>query len=457
MNLLAFDSIGGAAGDMILAALIDLGVDAAELNHALTSLGIGPFQIVTERCSAAGLHGLRLRIQLPDTDSHGGKHLQHENQGKPKHHREHGPAHIGTDSAPAIAHTDAHATDHADTVAPAPPHRHAPEHGGRGLPEIRALIASGDLPQTVKHQSLAVFQSLAEAEGRVHQCDPETIHFHEVGALDSILDIVGCCLAYHWLGIEGVTVAPLPLGRGTTRCAHGILPIPVPATLELLRGFPVYHTDEPYELVTPTGAAILTTWQTADPAPAICRMQKTGHGFGTRSLNGRPNLLRAVLMTTDAPARSTPDVEACLELICNLDDMSPEWIGPLIPGLIEAGALDAFLTPIQMKKQRPGTLLTVLCRPADRIHLMDLIFRETTTFGIRWRCLEREVLARRHETVDTAYGVIRIKIGSRQNRDIVFAPEYQDCRQAALLHKIPLREIHAAALTAMHNRTSAKL
>ncbi len=457
MRILAFDSVGGAAGDMILAAMLDLGVDRHRLNHDLSSLGIGEFQMTAEPCSASGLHGLRLNIALPAIEP-----------AQPPAHNGTGPSESGHSHAhDHHAHAHQHAHPHEHEHSHQTPHAegdlqnscnsrqsvcHPKQHGARGLHDIHRLIETSSLPSAVKEASMTVFQRLAEAEARVHHCDPETIHFHEVGALDSILDIVGCCLAHYRLEIDAVHVSPLPMGSGTFVCDHGILPIPAPATVELLRDFPVIRTDEPYELVTPTGAAILTAWHTPSSSSQTCRILGAGHGFGTRTLQGRPNLLRATLMTVDTVKTSDDTVTSCLELACQLDDMTPEWIGPLIPRLLEAGALDAFITPIQMKKMRPGCLLTVLCRPDNRAQLMNLLFAETTTFGIRWRTWERETLSRRHHEVITAYGTVRIKIGSRDGRDCVHAPEYEDCRQAALDHHVSIRDVYTAAMAAFHSR-----
>lgn len=436
MNILLFDSIGGAAGDMILASLIDLGVDAVTLCNDLETLGIGPFRIVPQPFSDAGLHGLRLEISLPD-------HATSSNPPFLEQPHSHSHAH---------AHPHNHGHEHNGGRANAHHHHHAGSvsaHGGRGLAEIRKIISDSGLPQTVKDDSIRIFQRLAEAEARVHRCEPETVHFHEVGALDSILDIVGCCLARHRLEIDAVMIAPLPLGRGSFTCGHGILPIPAPATLELLHDFPVVRTDEPFEMVTPTGAAILTSWQTSRDAPVSGRIMRTGHGFGTRTLTQRPNLLRAVLMTSDPESPPASERDTCVELTCNLDDMTPEWVGPLIPQLIEAGALDAYITPVIMKKMRPAFQLTVLCRPADRLKLTDFVFSATTTFGLRWRVWERQTLNRRHVEVQTPYGKIRVKIGSRSGADLVRSPEFEDCQQSALKHKVTPREVYAAALAAL--------
>ncbi len=398
MKHIHFDSVGGASGDMILASLLDLGVSRADLQRQLASLPIGSFEIEALSNSDRGLHGTRVNIRLTHDGGLGGA------------------GHV---------HASAH-----------PPHR--------GLKEIRGLIESGQLPLSVQSASLRVFQRLAEAEALVHAQTPDQVHFHEVGATDAIIDIVGACLGLEWLGIVSMSVGPLPLGHGVVDCAHGILPLPAPATVELLKGFPVVPADEPFELVTPTGAALLMTLKTLEAFPPGSRVLKVGQGFGQRRLNGRPNLLRAMLM--EITANSAPAQDACLVLECNLDDLTPELTGALQNRLLAAGALDVFLTAVQMKKQRPGVLLTVLCRPEQRLTMLDLIFRESTSFGVREYPVKRTLLERRHEFVDTPFGRVRIKIGRWQGVDVTVSPEYDDCLGAAASAGVSLRTVYEAAL-----------
>ena len=295
MRHLHFDSIGGASGDMILAALLDLGVSREDLQRQLAGLPIGPFKIEAAAISDRGLHGTRVNVHV----------ASHEH------------IHGGADHSHAPAH---------------PPHR--------GLREIRDLIEGSQLSASVKANSLRVFQRLAEAEAQVHGTTPDQVHFHEVGAVDAIIDIVGACLGLEMLGVMGVSVGPLPLGHGAVECAHGVLPVPAPATVELLKGFPVAPADEPFELVTPTGAALLTTFKTLETFPSGSRILKIGQAFGHRTLKGRPNLLRAMLMEISADSVQ----DACLVLECNLDDLTPELTGALQNRLLNAGALDVFLT-----------------------------------------------------------------------------------------------------------------
>jgi len=262
--------------------------------------------------------------------------------------------------------------------------------------------------------------------------------------VDSIVDIVGACLARHELGIEQVVVDPLPLGSGTVHCAHGVYPVPAPATLELLRGFPVAPSDEAGELVTPTGAALLMAWRTLDRVPAGCRLVQAGHGFGHRTLQHRPNLLRAVLFETGACA-DAPQTDEGLLLECNLDDTTAELIGALTVQLMAAGALDVFTSAIQMKKQRPGTLLSVLCHAAEKPALLDLIFRGSTTFGVREHAVQRTILARRFEQVTTPFGAVSVKIGAWRGVDVTRAPEMDECVALAQQHGVTARAVYEAA------------
>lgn len=392
MKILRFDSVGGASGDMILAALSDLGADIDILRPHLDSLGAAACRIEVTSISDGGFHGKRAEVRVE--------------------------------------------------TGPDDPHRH--------LADILASIKSSSLPAPVKELSSEVFTRLAEAEGRVHGIPPGKVHFHEAGAVDAVVDVTGACLLLHSLGIDAVDVGPLPLGSGTVQCEHGVLPVPAPATVELLAGHPVVRATEPFELVTPTGAAILTTWKEKKPLGAAgnaCAMiVRSGCGFGGRKLTGRPNLLRALLLETDDAGIAGGD--SCLVLECNLDDTVPELLGALAQKLMDGGALDAFTSAVQMKKQRPGTLLTVLCRPGDRDRFIDLIFRESTTFGIREHLTSRTTLERRFEQVDTPYGAVRIKIGRWKGADITRAPEHEDCARLARDRNVSVRVVYEAALQA---------
>ncbi len=404
-RMLWFDSVGGASGDMILAALIDLGADVEALNTALATFGAAHIRLTTEPHGDHGMHGLRVHV---DAHEHGAPHAH-------DHHQ----ARTGT------------------------PHAHH-----RYLPDIRRLIESTALPAITQQRAVAVFTRLAEAEARVHRIPPDQVHFHEVGALDAIADITGACHALDLLHIDAVGFSPLPMGHGTITCAHGVMPNPAPGTVELLKGLPVVSVDEPFELVTPTGAALLSTWRSLDGLPAGSVLKATGHGFGARTLQGRPNLLRVTLFETAvAPA----DDAACLVIETNLDDTAPELVGALLQRLMAAGAYDAFATGIQMKKQRPGVLLTVLCAPERRDIFNNLIFRESTTFGLREHLTHRTMLARESREVATPHGTVRVKVGRWQGCPITASPEYEDCVRCADAAGVAVRIVYDAAAAAVRD------
>jgi uncharacterized protein (TIGR00299 family) protein len=387
MTQLRVDSIGGASGDMTLAALCAAGADADAMRDGLGRLGIEAFSLDFEEAEDRGLRGLRARVRVHDA-----------------------------------------------------------AHPHRGLDDILALLRDAKLPGRAGELAEAVFRRLGEAEARVHGVPVERVHFHEVGAMDSIIDIVGACLAVDGLGVTAVNVGPLPVGRGTVRAAHGVLPLPVPATAELLRDWPLEQTDEPFELVTPTGAALLTTLSRLMPADrtAALRLVAAGYGFGSRTLNGRANALRAMLLQGDRPAAG----DTCLVLETNIDDTTPELVGALAADLLAAGALDVFTTAVQMKKQRPGMLLTVLCRDERREALLERIFLGSTTFGVREYTARRWMLERTVDSVHTPYGTVRRKHGAWRGRPVTAAPEYEDCVARAREHGVTPRQVYEAALRA---------
>lgn len=413
---LRVDSIGGASGDMLLAALIGLGVPLARIRATLAALHIENLRIESETVVVGGFAASRVSVTEAHPPHAPPEHTHHE-------HAHHAHAH----------HKHAHA-----------------KHAHRGLAEIGRLIGDSALPDAVKDSSVAVFTRLAEAEARVHGTTPDRIHFHEVGALDSIADIVGCCAALEMLGITEVSVGPLPTSEGVTQGAHGVMPLPVPAVVELLRGHPLLPTSETYELVTPTGAALLMTWRAHLPVrernvPLIATA--TAYGAGSRSLATRPNLVRLTLMEP-APDAPMPG-ENCRVMECNLDNLSPELVGALTEALFAAGALDVYVTPIQMKKQRPGMLVSALATEATREPVLDAFFQAGTSLGVREYDVRRTVLDRRHETVVTPYGPVRVKIGAWRGAELTHAPEYADCVACAAQCGVPVRRVHEAALRAI--------
>lgn len=427
MKILQFDSVGGASGDMILGALIDLGVSADAIQAAISSLAVEAIHLHADKVIVNGIHGTRVEVHTHDHDhdhGHDHDHDHHDHAAHHDHHHDHG-------HSPAHGEHDHHHE---------PTHQHHAPH--RNLADIEKIVRAGRLSTRVQDLALQVFRRLGEAEARVHGTTLDQIHFHEVGALDSIADIVGCCFALEQLGVDAVTFGPLPQGRGVIKCQHGTYPNPPPATVLLLHGLPVDQTEEPFEMVTPTGAALLSTWRSLERPPAGSRPAKTGYGFGHRALAQRVNCLRATLLDYHE-ARAEADVIHVLET--NLDDCTPEVVGALCERLMSEGALDVFTVPAFMKKQRPGMLLTVLAEAARRDQLLDIILRESTTFGVREHTAQRTILARESEKVVTAFGEIRVKIGRRGSEVYTRSPEMDDCIKAARAHGVPVREVYAAA------------
>lgn len=390
MSTAYFECFNGAAGDMILGALIDARLPAEELRAVLNTLPIDGYELSIERIDKQGFAATRFDVQLDRSKKQ--------------------------------------------------PHRH--------LADIRKIIEGSSLSKPVQQRAVAVFERLAKAEARVHGTTVDQVHFHEVGAVDSVIDIVGACWAIERLRIDRVFCSPIPTGSGTVTCAHGVMPVPTPATAILLQGVPLAENDEPGELTTPTGAAILTELaESFGPLPAM-RIDHIGMGAGYREGKRRPNVLR-VLVGSDV---ETPEMDRITVLEANLDDSTPEIVGHAIERLLAAGALDAYCLPIQMKKSRPGLLLTVLAEVPQAGALESIMFAETTTFGIRRHDVLRSKLSRRIETVDTRYGPLKVKIGGRGGCVVSVAAEYEDCRAAAAAHDVPLREVMSEAVTVWKGR-----
>ncbi len=313
------------------------------------------------------------------------------------------------------------------------------------------MISESSLSEGVKERSLAIFRRIGEAESKIHGIPIESVHFHEVGAIDSIVDIVGAAIGLEALGIDQVISSPLHVGSGSFRCAHGTYPVPGPATAELLRGAPAYSGEIRGELVTPTGAGIVTSLTSDFRALPPMRIEGVGYGAGTRDYDKFPNVLRVVLGELIEDADHTPTTVTVIE--ANIDDLSGEVLGFFINRALDRGALEVFHTPVQMKKNRPGILLTLICRNEDRQKMAQLIFEETTTVGIRYREERREILIRSHEVVQTKYGAISIKISrDSSGRVLTRHPEFEDCRRAAEEHNVPLRLVQAEAGEALNRQ-----
>jgi uncharacterized protein (TIGR00299 family) protein len=341
-------------------------------------------------------------------------------------------------------------------------HSHHTHSHGRSLTEIRAIIGKAAISSTAKATAIRIFEALGEAEAEIHETTVDAVHFHEVGAVDAMVDIVCAAVGAESLAIQEWVCSPLNVGGGTVKCAHGTLPVPAPATLKLLRDAPVYSSGPQVELVTPTGAAIVKTLSTRfTPFPAM-KIEKAGYGAGTRDFPEHPNLLRLTIgeitaaerADTSPPASHNPSTEKITVLEANLDDLSPQVLAYAMERLLAEGALDVFSVPVQMKKSRPGALLTVLAKMEDADRLTKLIFAETTTLGVRRREEHRQTLSRRWETVNTTWGPVRIKIANMNGTVSNYAPEYEDCRALAEAHHIPLKQViqQAAQAYATVNR-----
>jgi len=432
MKTLYLDLFSGISGDMFLGALLDLGLDFKELEHELSKLGVGGYHIHAARTHKGSIAGTKFDVHL-DSEHH------HHHEQVEAHESSHSHSHTHSHD-----HSHGHAHDHADTHS----HSHDQE---RTFTQIKELIHRSALSDWVKQKSIAVFQHIAVAEGKIHGLPPGEVHFHEVGALDSIVDIVGACVGLELLGRPRLLASPVIEGNGWVDCAHGRFPVPAPATLAILgaRGIPLSQCNETQELVTPTGAALLAELvDTFGPMEGLVA-EKIGFGLGTRENKARPNVLRAILgrAGTLAPAHDW-ETDTIVVLETNLDDISSELLGNFVETALAAGALDVFHTAIQMKKNRPGVLLSLLCSTADADKLTELILRETTSFGVRRNVAERRKLGREFVEVTTPYGQVTVKLGRLDHRIVQAAPEFESCKRLAGEKQVPLKEVYEAAVQA---------
>lgn len=382
MKIAYFDCIAGASGDMILGALLDAGLPEATLRQQLAALRLDGFDLRSYRVNKNRFSATKVDVLVA-----------------------------------------------ADTPS-------------RRLPDIEAIVLESDLPSAIKEQAVAVFRRLGEVEAQIHNTTLDRVYLHELGGIDTIVDVVGALVGLEALGVERVVVSPLPLGRGFVDGVHGKIPLPAPATVALLKGVPVVGSDLNLELVTPTAAALLSSLAAEfGPIPSMTLIA-SGYGAGDRDLP-LPNVLRLLVGDQAAPGEAI--VETLVMLETNIDDLNPELYDYVMARLFAAGALDVFLSPIQMKKNRPATLLRVLCRPGDVDALISILFTETSTLGIRQQQVTRHCLARSTHTVETPYGPVRVKVAYRGKEWVKVAPEYDDCRRLAEANGISLREAYRAA------------
>jgi pyridinium-3,5-bisthiocarboxylic acid mononucleotide nickel chelatase len=466
MRIAYLECFSGISGDMFLGALLDAGVPPEVLTQTVAALGVDA-RLEISRVDRSGISATKV-----DVIAAGEKELPREefwekaisNQqpavGPAKPSGTHAHAH-----GPSETHTHAHSHDHGHSHGNEKSHSHSHEqshehdhahqhehgskhaHSHRGLKEIRQIIQSAAISQSAKDRAIKIFEALGAAEAKVHNTDIEKIHFHEVGAIDAIVDIVCASVGAEALGVDEWICSPLNVGGGTVVCAHGAFPIPAPATLELLKNAQVYSGEIRKELVTPTGAAIVSVFASRFSQFPAMKTEKIGYGAGTRNFKNSPNVLRLTVGETTATQHESPfPVEEITVLEANVDDMTPQVFGYVMEQALQNGALDAFGTPVQMKKSRPGMLLTVLCRTEDSQRITKFILAETTTLGVRMRQESRAALTRRHVSVSTKWGNVRMKLANLNGSISNYAPEYEDCREIAKEKKVPLKTVMQEAI-----------
>lgn len=386
MKVAYLDCFSGIAGDMLVGALLDAGLPFETLNSEIAKLGLKEVTLSAEPCKRKGI--------------------------------------AGTDFKVTVGH----------------------DHHHRSLTTIERIINESALDDPIKQTAIRIFRRLGEAEAAIHGVDIEKVHFHEVGALDAIVDIVGAAIGFHHLGIGRVVCSPINVGSGTVKAAHGVMPVPAPATARLLTGVPTYVDGPAMELTTPTGAAVAVTMAANFGTMPAMAVSSIGYGAGDNDLKDRANVLRVLIGEAAAATESTEVwiIEA------NIDDMSPQIAGYARERLLDAGALDVTLTPVFMKKDRPGFTLSVLASLENREKLADIVFAETTTLGLRLYPAQRRVLDREWKTVTTPYGEVRVKIATQNGTAKTVTPEYEDCKRIALEKGVPLKDVIAAATNAVH-------
>jgi pyridinium-3,5-bisthiocarboxylic acid mononucleotide nickel chelatase len=462
MRIAYLDCFSGMSGDMFLGALVDAGVPEQLLAQTVTALNIGA-RLEISRVNRSGLSAIKVDVysngekDLPremywEQQTTQSGHSRDEKEHRHAHDHEHSHAHKGEPVA-LLEHN--YALQNAAPVRPGassrPQHErehdqgHPHEHG-RGLEQIRAIIRQSAISEGAMATAIAIFEALGRAEAKIHDTDIEKIHFHEVGAVDAMVDIVCAAVGAEALGVDEFVCSPLNVGGGTVKCAHGTLPVPAPATLQLLKDTPVYSSGIQAELVTPTGAAIVKTLAKRFASFPRMKVEKIGYGAGTRDFDGHANVVRLTVGETQPGSLTEIHQDTITVLEANIDDLNPQVFGYVMDRLLEAGALDALGIPVQMKKNRPGMLLTVLCRPGDASKLTHLIFAETTTLGVRQREERRHILARQWVTVSTRWGDVRLKVASLNGTVTNYAPEYEDCRRIAIERHVPLKNVMQEAL-----------
>ena len=433
MRIAYLECFSGISGDMFLGALVDAGVSPRLLEETVAGLNVGA-KLEISRVMRSAISATKVDVwvdgekDLPREEywakeDAASATLGHEHHHVHHHDRDH-------------HHDHTHASDAEVASGIESTHGHS-----RGLVEIRKIIANTSIHESAKKTAVSIFEALGAAEAKIHGISIDNVHFHEVGAVDAMVDIVCAAVGAEALEVDEIICSPLNVGGGTVKCSHGTFPVPAPATVELLKDAPVYSSAVQAELVTPTGAAIVKTLVRRFTSFPAMKIERSGYGAGSREFPGHPNALRLVIGEAASTLAQKTTTEMIVVLEANVDDMNPQVFGYVMDRLLEEGALDVFGMPVQMKKNRPGTLLTVLCKPESASSLTQLIFAETTTLGVRRREEVRQTLARRWENVRTQWGEIRIKIASMNGTITNYAPEYEDCRRIAAAQHVPLKTV----------------
>ena len=435
MRIAYLECFSGISGDMFLGALVDAGVSPQLLQDTVAALGLGA-KLEISKVVRSGISATKVDVWVDGEKDMPREEYWAKQEASHSHdHHEHG--HHGHEHV----HSHEHQHSHGESSRAGVPAPHKHSHTHRGLSEIRKIISAAKISESAKKTAISMFESLGSAEAKIHGVPVETIHFHEVGAVDAIVDIVGAAVGVEALGVDEIVCSSLNVGGGMVKCAHGTFPVPAPATVELLKDAPVYSANVQAELVTPTGAAIVKTLAKRFSAFPEMKVEKSAYGAGSRDFPGHPNVVRIVIGESAGKMSAKTQSDTISVLEANLDDLNPQVFGYVMDRLLEEGALDVFGVPVQMKKNRPGTLLTVLCKPEDVDKLTQLVFSETTTLGVRRREESRQTLARRWESVRTEWGEVRIKIASMNGTITNYAPEYEDCRRIAEEHHVPLKMV----------------
>lgn len=448
MKIAYLDCFSGISGDMFLAALVDAGVPLRVLEEAVSALHLDA-HLRSGRVDRSGISAIKIDVLTAEG---------HSAESSPMNQNVHNHSHSGNEDVAPHTHGGEH-SHHAHPEQTTVAHAHPPHTHGRSLSVIRKMILDSMLIPPVQQMALNAFELLGAAEAKIHNTSIESIHFHEVGAVDAIVDIVATAAGCHWLGVDQWMCSPLNVGGGHVHCAHGTFPVPAPAALELLRDLPVYSSGVQKELVTPTGAALLRALNVRPSAFPAMSMQATGYGAGSHNFPGKPNVLRLVIgEAVSHRALLSEENSAAQErtgiIETTIDDATPELLSYVADRLLAAGASDVVRTPVLMKKGRSGIQLTVACPPDKAKTLQRMIFRETTTLGLRYREEEKVRLDRGFISVETEWGTIQMKIGKTDEGEIVtFAPEFEDCRKLAEKTSVPLKQVMQAAVTAFlaHN------